>query len=228
MKNKDVEKKIIAALTEDESSLNPHILDSARVEIRVKREKSKNKKIVFLAVPCAAVLLFLAVFLPVYFLQSKSDFVVEEHLSMYEYFVEIDTPIVTYDHLFDKEGIGTAGIIDTPTEISPYIPEKCELIRSGKTDILIRQKYSFLERDTIMVTVLLTDDMEMRERFLGDYLQLNSETRCAKTLVYYSYDSESGIGKARFVCKGREFFVEITCDSEATMILHLQTFILKQ
>ncbi len=229
MKNKDietVEKKLIATLQTSEQKPNLNILAAAKSELKLR--KTPKKRIVFrcaLAI-CALIILSLAIVLPLTIRDNDGGIKELNYSSMYEYFKNNNIDINTYDHLFDKNWGSAGGGV--PGEKSPYIAEECILGQYKEKDLYIKQKYNYAQKDIISVTVLLVDDNDVKQTTFGDYLNLEKSVRFMKVNINYYFDIETKTGKAAFVYKDKDFYIESECESEAVMLNHIQALIISQ
>lgn len=225
-KNDIVEKKIIESLESAEQKPSSSVLDAAKSELRTRKARPQKTVYRYAFAICAAVLICLAVVLPLTLINKNDGMQELQYSSMYDYFKNNNIDINTYDHLFDKKWDPSSG--STTIEKSPYSPEECILVKYKEKDIFIKQKYIYAQTDIITVSVFLANDDDIKQTFFGDYSNLEKSTYFMKVTVRYRFDEESKMGKVALRYKDKDFYIDLACDSESVMITHIQALIISQ
>ena len=250
MTEKDVEKRITDALSES-GERSPRVLDAARAEMkRNKRSLWSRPAFRYALVGTLSVVLCLAVVLPVIALMrvassEYADYAVEsdsgsapsankssggtkaQNGSMHDYFVDHGIGIETFDRLTDADG--TQEDVAIEGRSSAYVATNYTERKIGGEIVALTEKYLYGGTDEITVSVLLTDDEDVRQTLFGDFLSDPTEsTRYAGVDISYSYDEAIHVGRAVFSCAGLAFFTTFAVEDESAMLTHLQTFLLAQ
>ena len=221
MRKKDIEKRIVTSLEDNASPLNPHILDKVKEEMRNNKKQSPLLK--YAVGACVALVVCLAIVIPIVLMQiHSSDYQEFEYSSLRNYVDAAGIQIKTYDQVVDESGI-TEGETNFP-----YTKTACKVIKLNKEIVCIEESYDYTNGDKIDMFILLSDSDGVDKDLFSEYTDLDKETCISDINIEYNFDTASHIGKAKFSYDGHQFYVKLNIQSEDSIVLHLQTFIVFQ
>jgi hypothetical protein len=218
MRIKDVEKRILASLENNDAPLNPHILDKVKEEI--KKDKKPSFILKYAVSVCLSIIVCLAIVIPIVLIHTSSTkYQKFDYSSMRDYVEYAGIQIKTYDQVFDDN------VIIEGESNYPYIKTDCEITKLNKEIICIEETYVYINGDKINMFILLSSDDNIDKDLFSEYMDLDKEICISGINVEYNFDTDLGIGKAGFSYSSYRFYVNFNVQSEDSMVLHLQTFI---
>ncbi|MBQ9276400.1 MAG: hypothetical protein IJ226_02265 [Clostridia bacterium] len=222
MKNKDVEKKLIAALEVSDQIPNPHILDAAKKEIQTKNVPVRHSNIPKFAIAgCVCLVLCLAIVLPILLIHNGNNPNNQIHTqtiaSMQEYFNENNVSLIALSEM-------SASFIEEAGN-KTYIKKDSAVIMQGETALFVQELYLYENEEITQCVILDTADVVKREHF-SDYNDCESiYTVSDGHSFFYSYNEEQKLGFAFTEYNGYTIYFKIRCEVEQKLFEHFINFI---